>query len=276
MLLKELQEKLADKFWPTIGWLAFLVVLVFTFDSCAQQNSQEEFVAKLPQISNQAELAKALQGQPALYAVLKAPLSGQAASDPLGLLANPQVAIYYQHEEYQAHEEYNSETDSYEDRFYSWDKVGQSWLHKSKQAYIYGKVPLDISPCQIRQWQAIRSLKELRADFKEADQKIDFANGNFFYPQRRGDYEDNERYAIFVVKQNTPVSFLAQVGQDQIKVCAIGKDGQLLFSAKDEPTIIVNGEKKDLAYEVNESNIGWLLGAWVALGFAVVMYKLMK
>lgn len=276
MLLKELQEKLADKFWPVIGWLLFCAVLVFTFYSCSQQDNQEEFVAKLPQISDQAELAKALQGQPALYAVLKAPISGQAANDPLHLLANPQVAIYYQHEEYQAHEEYNSETDSYEDRFYSWDKVGESWLHKTKQAYIYGKVPLDINPCQISKWEEVRELKELKADFKEANQKIDFANGNFFYPQRRGDYEDNERYAIYVVKQNAPVSFLAQVGQGQVKVCAIGEDGQLLFSAKDEPTIVVNGEKKDLAYEVNESNIGWVLGAWVAFGFAVFMYKIMK
>ena len=276
MLLKELQEKLADKFWPVIGWLAFLVVLVFTFDSCARQGSQEEFIAKLPQISNQAELEKALQGQPALYAVLKAPISGQAANDPLHLLANPQVAIYYKHEEYQAHEEYNSETDSYEDRFYSWDKVGESWLHKTKQAYIYGKVPLDISYCQIDKWEEVRNLKELAADFKEVNQKIDFANGNFFYPERRGDYEDNERYAIYVVKQNTPVSFLAQVGQGQVKVCAIGEDGQLLFAAKDKPTIVVNGERKDLAYKVNESNIGWVLGAWAALIFSVVMYKILK
>ena len=59
MLLKELQEKLADKFWPTIGWLLFCAVLVFTFYSCTQQDNQEEFVAQLPQISNQAELAKA-------------------------------------------------------------------------------------------------------------------------------------------------------------------------------------------------------------------------
>lgn len=276
MLLKELQEKLADKFWPVIGWLAFLVVLVFTFDSCARQGSQEEFIAKLPQISNQAELEKALQGQPALYAVLKAPISGQAANDPLHLLANPQVAIYYKHEEYQAHEEYNSETDSYEDRFYSWDKVGESWLHKTKQAYIYGKVPLDISYCQIDKWEEVRNLKELAADFKEVNQKIDFANGNFFYPERRGDYEDNERYAIYVVKQNTPVSFLAQVGQGQVKVCAIGEDGQLLFAAKDKPTIVVNGERKDLAYKVNESNIGWVLGAWAAFISAVAMYKILK
>lgn len=276
MLLQELQEKLADKFWPVIGWLAFLVVLVFTFDSCARQGSQEEFIAKLPQISNQAELEKALQGQPALYAVLKAPISGQAANDPLHLLANPQVAIYYKHEEYQAHEEYNSETDSYEDRFYSWDKVGESWLHKTKQAYIYGKVPLDISYCQIDKWEEVRNLKELAADFKEVNQKIDFANGNFFYPERRGDYEDNERYAIYVVKQNAPVSFLAQVGQGQVKVCAIGEDGQLLFAAKDKPTIVINGEKKDLAYKVNESNVGWVLGAWTALIFAVVMYKIIK
>ena len=276
MLLQELQEKLADKFWPIIGWLAFLVVLVFTFYSCTQQDNQEEFIAKLPQISSQVELEKALQGQPALYAVLKAPISGQAANDPLHLLANPQVAIYYKHEEYQAHEEYNSETDSYEDRFYSWDKVGESWLHKTKQAYIYGKVPLDISYCQIDKWEEVRNLKELAADFKEANQKIDFANGNFFYPERRGDYEDNERYAIYVVRQNAPVSFLAQVGQGQVKVCAIGEDGQLLFAAKDKPTIVVNGEKKDLAYRVNESNVGWVIGAWTALIFAVVIYKIMK
>ncbi len=276
MLLKELQEKLADKFWPIIGFLSFCAVVAFTVYCCKEQSHQEEFVAKLPQINSRAELDKALQEQPALYVVMKAPISGQAANDPLHLLANPQVAIYYKHEEYQAHEEYNSETDSYEDRFYSWDKVGESWLHKTKQAYIYGKVPLDISYCQIDKWEEVRNLKELAADFKEVNQKIDFANGNFFYPERRGDYEDNERYAIYVVKQNTPVSFLAQVGQGQVKVCAIGEDGQLLFAAKDKPTIVVNGERKDLAYKVNESNIGWVLGAWAALIFSVVMYKILK
>lgn len=276
MLLKKLQEKLADSFWPIIGFLSFCAVVAFTVYCCKEQSNQEEFVAKLPQINSRAELDKALQEQPALYVVMKAPISGQAANDPFHILANPQVAVYYRHEAYQEHEEYDSDDDDYGTTSYSWVKVRGSLLHKSKQTYIYDNVPLDIVPCQISNWEAVRDLKELSADFQEADRKIDFASGNFFYPQGRGNYEDNERYAIYVVKQKAPVSFFAQIGQGQVKVCAVGKDRQLLFTAEDKPAVIVNGEKKDLAYGLYESCIGWLIGVWAAFISAVAMYKILK
>ncbi|MGM9999152.1 MAG: hypothetical protein ACI38Q_07155 [Candidatus Bruticola sp.] len=206
--------------------------------------------------------------------VYAAPISGQPAEDPFHIFNEGHVAVYFQCEEYCMEKEEDSE--GHTECRYLWKDLREcNKLNKSKQAFICEDIPINLDECEINGWETIKDLKDFLPSVCSDKKHILPTDPSYYYSQGFGDYIGNKRYLSKVVRQNSPVTFTAAIGDEKVSVTCI-KSGYAsdFFAFFDFPTLFVNGNEEDLDRAAFSEYLMGIGCAWGLLFAGVLLYKL--
>ena len=157
-------------------------------------------ISQYPCLEDESSLREAMAGEPKVYQIYNAPLTGLVYKDKLGILDETYLAFYYEEETY-ARAVY--------ERHYSWN-VTHEEKYQSKNLNIYGDIELQIEDYKIDTIAV--GIDEIKDAYKDNMEQDLF----YYYPEGIGDNCDNVRYEMYGVPMGCKVAFLALVGDNKV------------------------------------------------------------
>lgn len=205
-----------------------------------------------------------------MYAILNAPVSGSPADDVFCILTDEYLYIEYS-------EEMIKESIYYLDGLgaqssYDCEQTDNKQKSMSVQVYLYNDIPIDLTDCIVNDPESPTSAEEV----KLPENTTGFYNAemNLYYPEGfKDDPNDMEtncgltRYRIFFLRPDTPLSFIAQIGDNEISVYSTAEEGEDYVL----PTLVRQGSMSDLSWVMKSGDVGVLMLVWIGVIFIILI-----
>lgn len=268
-----------EKPWILLHWKRVIIIalllfaIIYTVYSCEVQSDIEKTADELPQITSRAEMQEALSGSKKMYAVLNAPVSGSAAEDVFDILTDEYIYIQYIGETFSP-KVYNMEGLGPQTT-YEWEKDYDDLESISGETYLYCDIPIDITGCRIDNADTLTSESQVR--FPEDSKAAVSIMMNYYYPEGMGEnpnaMEENsglKRYAVYLMKSGTDISFLAWIGDNEITFCKTGENSEISGFA----AVVQHGELSDLKWIMESGEVGDVIIIWIGVLFLIIVIPL--
>lgn len=100
---------------------------------------------------------------------------------------------------------------------------------------------------------------------------------NYYYPEGMGKnpnaLEENsglKRYAVYLMKSGTDISFVAWIGDNEITFCKTGENGEISGIA----AVVQHGELSDLKWIMESGDVGGAIIIWIIVLFLIIAIPL--
>lgn len=268
-----------EKSWLILHWKRVVIIalllfaIIYTVYSCGKQSDIEQSADGLPQITSKAEMQEALSGPKKMYAVLNAPVSGSAAEDVFDILTDEYIYIQYIGETFSPkvyHIDGLGPQTTYE-----WEMDYDDRESVSGETYLYSDIPIDLTGCRVDNTDTLTS--ESQVKFPENSKAAVNIMMNYYYPEGMGEkpnaLEENsglKRYAVYFMKSGTDISFLAWIGDNEIKFLETGENGETSGIA----AVVQHGELSDLKWIMESGEVGNAIIIWIVVLFLIIVIPL--
>lgn len=216
---------------------------------------------------------EALSGPKKIYAVLNAPVSGSAAEDVFDILTDEYIYIQYIGETFSPKVYYIDGLGP--QTTYEWEKDYDDRESISGETYLYSDIPIDLTDCRVDNTDTLTS--ESQVKFPENSKAAVSIMMNYYYPEGMGEnpnaLEENsglKRYAVYFMKSGTDISFLAWIGDNEIKFLETGENGEISGIA----AVVQHGELSDLKWIMESGEVGNAIIIWIIVLFLIIVIPL--
>lgn len=235
-----------------------LAGVAVTASGVYSSNRQIKEFMKTPLISDQESLEAALNGEKQVYCLTNMPVSGSAAEDPLDILQDSYVYLYYGKE---TCKEESSRTGEPE---YTWENVSDGSLGP----FYASEIRLfDTYPVTAVEYVAIGAeAQETKGTLQAEQVKEEYREqtDGYYYPEQIGDQAGNIRYALTAIPDGQEIALYAEVGDGEIK---------MEYNKDMASYVISNGTQEDLAsYFAGDAGLmRTLIGIMLLIPFGALM-----
>lgn len=218
-------------------------------------------------------MQEALSGPKKMYAVLNASVSGSAAEDVFDTLTDEYIYIQYIGETFSPKVYYIDGLGP--QTTYEWEKDYDDRESISGETYLYSDIPIDLTDCRVDNTDTLTS--ESQVKFPENSKAAVIIMMNYYYPEGMGEnpnaLEENsglKRYAVCFMKSGTDISFLAWIGDNEIKFPETGENGEISGIA----AVVQHGELSDLKWIMESGEVGNAIIIWIIVLFLIIVIPL--
>lgn len=198
-------------------------------------NKQLAKFMETPVISNQEELETALAGEKQKYCLVNMPVSGSAVEDPLELLKDEYVYLYY------GKEVCKEETSKTGAVTYTWESAADGTMEPvyAEDLQLFEQYPVIVTEYNVA-YPASEDKQDTAGKLQPEQVKDEYQSlvDGYYYPEEIGDTSGNIRYNVVSVPEGQELAIYATVG-----------DGEIVMEGNDDEAsyVICGGTAEQLA-----------------------------